>query len=135
MSGSDFINSSTIGNTSISADINNVQNPYQVPVMDYSTPVERSPGGFYYPANTPAQNIPAMDLETKIAGQQAMLKQQNPNQFNTLMYAGQLLNSSQQRPRQAMGQIRPAQQINLNDPISALLAPKRKRERALNSLL
>lgn len=119
----------------ISAQANNVPNPYTPTFTDRSIQVERSPGGFYFPADTPPENIAAMDLETQMAGEQAMAKQKSRNMFNPLMYGGQLLNmGQQQRPMQAMGQVRPAQQINLSDPISALLAPKRKKQEPLSLL-
>lgn len=40
-----------------------------------------------------------------------------------------------QPPRIPQGQIRQGQQVNIADPVAALLAPKRKRERPMISLL
>lgn len=40
-----------------------------------------------------------------------------------------------QAPRIPQGQIRQGQQVNIADPVAALLAPKRKRERPMISLL
>lgn len=40
-----------------------------------------------------------------------------------------------QPPRIQQGQIRQGQQVNIADPVAALLAPKRKRERPMISLL
>ena len=47
------------------------------------------------------------------------------------------LNQPEQRqaPQMPQGQIRQGQQVNVSDPIASLLAPKRKRERPMISLL
>ena len=143
MSGFDFRNMSStnavsaMDSTNIAAQAGGVPSPYTAaPIQDFSTPVTLSPGGNYLPANTPQGNISAMDQQIGIAGQQAMRQQQNPNQFNALMYAGQLLNQGQPQRQStpSFGQIKPAQQPNITDPVGALLAPKMKKKQPISLL-
>jgi len=137
MSSTSAYSGSAMEGTNIAAQANNVPNPFiPAPVQDFSTPVTLSPGGNYLPSNTPVGNISAMDQQIGVAGQQAMRQQERPNQFNALMYAGQLINQGQpQRPSMpSFGQIKPAQQPNITDPVGALLAPKRKKKQPISLL-
>ena len=128
---------SAMDSANIAAQVGNVPNPYAAaPIQDFSTPVTLSPGGNYLPADTPTRSIGAMDQQIGVAGQQAMRQQQNPNQFNALMYAGQLLNQGQPQRQStpSFGQIKPAQQPNITDPVGALLAPKMKKKQPISLL-
>ena len=128
---------SAMESANIAAQLSNVPNPYAAaPVQDFSTPVTLSPGGNYLPSNTPVTSIGAMDQQIGLAGQQAMRQQQAPNQLGALMSAGQIMDRGEQQrpPMPPTGQVRSAQQPNINDPIAALLAPKRKKKQPISLL-
>ena len=95
-----------------------------------------TPGGNVIPANTPADKVAGMDKEIGIAGKEAMKKQQSPNNIGAMLMAGQLLTPKQeQAPMPSFGRVSPAQAFNVTDPVASLLAPKRKKERPMISLL
>jgi hypothetical protein len=128
--------SSAMQDTSAIANLTGSQNPHQVNFHDNFTQVTQSPGGNYFPSDTPQENIGAMDQQVKIAGAEAMSKQQNPNMLGALMLSSRLMNQGQQRqPQQApQGQVSGGKQINVSDPIGALLASKLKKKQPISLL-
>lgn len=106
------------------------------PIVDRSEMAMVTPGGNVIPANTPADKVAGMDKEIGIAGKEAMKKQQSPNNIGAMLMAGQLLTPKQeQAPMPSFGRVSPAQAFNVTDPVASLLAPKRKKERPMISLL
>lgn len=107
------------------------------PIIDRSEQAILTPGGNVIPAMTPPEKIAEIDKEIMMAGKEAMKKQQQqPNNIGAMLMAGQLMTPQQQpRPMPSFGQVRQGQQINVTDPVAALLAPKRKKERPMISLL
>lgn len=112
-------------------------NPEMIaPIIDRSEQAILTPGGNVIPAMIPPERIPEIDKEIMMAGKEAMKKQQQPNNLGAMLLAGQLLNPPQQeRPMPSFGDIRKGQQVSITDPVAALLAPKRKKERPMISLL
>jgi hypothetical protein len=128
---------STMQDTSAIANLTNSQNPFSAPVYDFSTTVTQSPGGNYFPSNTPQGNIGAMDQQVKIAGAEAMKQQAPTNNLGALMLGRQMLMQSQpQAPQkqESIAQVRKGQQVNMSDPIGALLAPKLKKKQPISLL-
>ena len=76
------------------------------------------------------------EIEKKKMTKEAMKKQQSPNNIGAMLMAGQLLTPKQeQAPMPSFGRVSPAQAFNVTDPVASLLAPKRKKERPMISLL
>jgi len=106
------------------------------PIVDRSEMAMITPGGNVIPANTPADKVAGMDKEIGEAGKEAIKKQRPAMNLGSMLMAGQLLNPQQeQRPMPTFGRVSPAQQFNVSDPVASLLAPKRKKERPMISLL
>jgi hypothetical protein len=141
MSGFDFRNmsnpnaSSAMDSANIAAQTNNVQNPFTDKSLGYTGAAEElgltgsSSGMTDLSGAQGSAMLNSMGLNARGAAT-------NPNQLNALLYAGQLLNQGQPQ-RQSMpsfGQIKPAQQPNITDPVGALLAPKRKKKEPISLL-
>jgi hypothetical protein len=141
MSGFDFRNmsspnaSSAMDSANIAAQAGNVQNPFTDKSLGYTGAAEElgltgSSSGMTDLSG--AQGSAMLNSMGLNAGGAAA----NPNQLNALLYAGQLLNQGQpqRQPTPSFGQIKPAQQPNITDPVGALLAPKRKKKQPISLL-
>ena len=126
---------SAMDSANIAAQANNVQNPFTDKSLGYTGAAEElgltgsSSGMTDLSGAQGSAMLNSMGLNARGAAA-------NPNQLNALLYAGQLLNQGQPQ-RQSMpsfGQIKPAQQPNITDPVGALLAPKRKKKEPISLL-
>lgn len=142
MSGFDFRNlsspnaASAMDSASIAAKTNNAPNPFTDTSLGYTGAAEElgltgsSSGMADLSGSQGSAMLNSMGLNAGNSSTALM-----PNQMNALLYAGQLANRGQpQRPQAAGGGIRPAQQVNITDPVGALLAPKMKKKQPLSLL-
>ena len=117
---------SAMDSANIAAQANNVQNPFTDKSLGYTGAAEElgltgsSSGITNLSGAQGSAMLNSMGLNARGAAA-------NPNQLNALLYAGQLLNQGQPQRQStpSFGQIKPAQQPNITDPVGALLAPKR----------
>jgi hypothetical protein len=126
---------SAMDSANIAAQANNVQNPFTDKSLGYTGAAEElgltgSSSGMTDLSG--AQGSAMLNSMGLNAGGAAA----NPNQLNALLYAGQLLNQGQPQRQStpSFGQIKPAQQPNITDPVGALLAPKRKKKQPISLL-
>ena len=126
---------SAMDSANIAAQTNNVQNPFTDKSLGYTGAAEElgltgSSSGMTDLSG--AQGSAMLNSMGLNAGGAAA----NPNQLNALLYAGQLLNQGQPQRQStpSFGQIKPAQQPNITDPVGALLAPKRKKKQPISLL-
>jgi hypothetical protein len=126
---------SAMDSANIAAQANNVQNPFTDKNLGYTGAAEElgltgSSSGITNLSG--AQGSAMLNSMGLNAGGAAA----NPNQLNALLYAGQLLNQGQPQRQStpSFGQIKPAQQPNITDPVGALLAPKRKKKQPISLL-
>lgn len=126
---------SAMDSANIAAQANNVQNPFTDKSLGYTGAAEElgltgsSSGMTNLSGSQGSAMLNSMGLNAR--GTAA-----NPNQLNALLYAGQLLNQGQpqRQPTPSFGQIKPAQQPNVTDPVGALLAPKMKKKQPISLL-